>query len=242
MNSRLHFRYRHLQLLPILLYLAVFQSSCSKDAREGVAAVYPVQLVFDQLVPVSEMRYFTGGSELNSQNNQQKLLNFLERKYITINDNNTIFHLSNFTEPNADSYRNSNFIYHSNDQVRYVVDIINISRLNGVSIMKSGITNKVADVPIVQSDLFKYKFDINSNGTYNYQYVVHEGDPTVEVSLLYYKLVRYTDEGERKELAFGTVHNQFNELFIQTLQARDTLAVKEYRLKYVVKKEAEPST
>ncbi|MCH5719565.1 hypothetical protein [Niabella hibiscisoli] len=235
MNSRLHFVHSHLFILPFLLFVVVFQSSCTKDAEEVTTAGYPLQLAFDQLISVSEMRFFVAGSELDPKNNQQNLLNFLERQYVTTNGNSTILHLSNFKEPNADSYRNSNFVYHSKDQVRYVTDIINIERLNGVSIMKSGVTNKVADVPIVESDLFKYKFDINSNGTYNYQYIVHEGDPSVEVSLLYYKLVRYNAQGERKELAFGTVHNQFNEQFIQTLQARDTLAVKEYRLKYVVK-------
>ncbi|HTG56208.1 MAG TPA: hypothetical protein VL943_08075, partial [Niabella sp.] len=184
---------------------------------------------------VSDMRFFVGGVELNAGSNQQNLQSFLERKYVTNTGTGTIHHQSNFTEPDVNNYKNASFTYNSSDQIKYVVDIIEIKRQNNITILKSKVTNPVNLDPIVQSELFKYKFDINSNGTYNYQYVVKEADQSLEVSLVYYKLVRYNELGDREDLAFGKVHNQFNELFIKTLGARDTLAIKEYRLKYVAK-------
>lgn len=209
--------------------------SCNKRVHEAELPHPPVQLTFDQLDPISEMRFFSAGVELNFQNNQQNLQRFLDRKYYTNTGTGTIHHQSEFREPDAGAYRNTSFTYQGDNRIQYAVNIVDIQRFNDITILKSGVTNNVDDVPIVRSGLFKYKFDINANGTYNYQYIVNEGDQLVDVSLLYYKLVRYDEQGERKELAFGTVHNQFNELFIKTLQARDTLAIKEYRVKYTAK-------
>lgn len=220
---------RYLRLLLSLTGFSLILSSCQKETHPQVL---PVRLTFSQLEPVSEMRLFAGGIALNTISNQQTLQHFLERKYSTNTGTGTIHYQSNFVEPDANSYRNTSFTYNGNDIVKYVADIIEITRIDGIAIMKSRVTNRVDDWPIVKSGLFKYKFDINANGTYNYQYIVTEGDRASDVSLLYYKLVRYNDAGERVELAFGTVHNQFNESFIKTLQARDTLAIKEYRLRY----------
>ncbi|WP_114792692.1 hypothetical protein U0035_01260 [Niabella yanshanensis] len=233
MNSLLIASFRYLYLISFFLCLTFAVNSCSKEEKEIAAPDFPVQLSFDQLSPVSEMRFFVGGVELNGGSNQQSLQSFLERKYTTNTGTGTIHYQSGFIEPDANNYKNTSFTYNSYEQVKYVVDIIEIKRQNDITILKSKVTNRVDLDPIVQSELFKYQFDINSNGTYNYQYVVNETDQSLEVSLLYYKLVRYNDQGEREDLAFGKVHNQFNELFIKTLGARDTLAIKEYRLKYV---------
>lgn len=235
MNSLLSVSFRYLYLVSFLLCLAFAGGSCSKEEKEIAPPKFPVQLSFDQLSPVSDMRFFVGGIELNAGSNQQNLQSFLQRKYSTNTGTGTIHHQSNFTEPDANNYKNTSFTYNSNEQIKYVVDIIEIKRQNNITILKSKVTNPVGLDPIVKSELFKYKFDINSNGTYNYQYVVNEADQSLDVSLVYYKLVRYNEKGEREDLAFGKVHNQFNELFVKTLGARDTLAIKEYRLKYVAK-------
>lgn len=222
--------YRRLTLAIVLLSVSVV--SCKKEADNSK---YPIQMTFDVLEPISEMRFFIGENEINPQYNEVTVQGFLDRYYAEKTATGVINYQSKFNEPEADSYSNSSFVFNAEDDIRYVADIIETKKRDDVTVMKSKVTNKIEDVPIVKSELFKYRFDLNPNGTYNYQYVVHEDDRSLDVSLLYYKLVRYDDNGNRKELAFGTVHNQFNEAFIKTLTVHDTLAIKEYRLKYSVK-------
>lgn len=221
-----------LRLTLAFTLLSLITVSCKKEKE---VSKYPIEMTFDTLDPVSEMRFFIGRAELNPQYNQETVQGFLDRYYSTKTATGIVSYQSRFTEPDADSYRNPSFTFYSEDDIRYATDIIETKKQDDVTVMKSKVTNNIEDVPIVESDLFKYKFDLNPNGTYNYQYVVHKDDRSLEVSLLYYKLVRYDDQGNRKQLAFGTMHNELNESFIETLTARDTLAVKEYRLKYSIK-------
>lgn len=217
-----------------LLGLLAILSACIKEAE---VSKYPIQMTFDTLEPVTKMRFFIGGTELNPKYHEETVNGFLDRYYSTKTGTGVISYQSKFTEPNVDSYSNAYFTFDDRDEVKFsaVSKIIDVKRYDGVTVMKSAITNKIEDVPIVKSDLFKYKFEFNANGSYNYQYVVYEHERSLEVPLLYYKLVRYDEQGNRTDLAFGTMHNEFNESFIKTLTERDTLAIKEYRLTYSIK-------
>ena len=232
MISLLNLSSHHGRLTLAIALLSTIIVSCKKEAKDSK---YPIQMTFDTLEPSAEMRFFIGETEIDPQYNKVAVQGFLDRYYIEKTATGIINYQSKFNEPEEDSYSNSSFTFNAEDDIKYAADIIETRKEDDVTIMKSRVTNKIDDVSIVKSDLFKYKFDLNPDGTYNYQYVVHEYDGSLDVSLLYYKLVRYDDDGNRKELAFGTVHNQFNEAFIKTLAAHDTLAVKEYRLKYSVK-------
>lgn len=217
-------------LLPICI-LFLFMG-CDKGNKIEKDAV---KMTFDKLEPVSSMRVFTGnGIELDSQVHRDAINKFLDRLYSKKTNTGVIHYQSKFTEPDS-SYGNATFTFYDNGRITYAAEIIEVNEYGDAIVMKSAVTNKVEDDPIITSDLFKYEYDINSNGSYNVQYVTHGDDEFIDVSLLYYKLVRYDDEGNRKSLAFGTIHNEFNESFVQTLTQKDTLAVKEYRLKYSVK-------
>ena len=213
-------------------FIFILLSTLFACGKETELSKGPVELSFDTLVPVSEMRFFVAGREINPQFNQVTVQSFLDRYYSEKTPTGTISYQSKFTEPEAESYGKFPFTYHASNDIRYGGYIIETKNYEDVILLKSKITNKVKDVPVVESDLFKYKFDLNSNGTYNYQYVVNGDDQALEASLLYYKLVRYDEQGNRKELSFGTMHNEFNEAFAVTMGTRDTLAVKEYRLKF----------
>lgn len=191
----------------------------------------------DSIKAVSEMRVFTeGGIELDAKTDKKAIDGFLNRDYVEKTANGITYALSRFTEPAIEDYQGPEFKFYGAGTIKYAADIIGVKKYDDVTVMKSAVTNPVKDDPIVQSDLFKYKFALNSDGSYHYQYVVHKkSDQSLEVSLLYYKLVRYDDEGNRKQLAFGKVHNELNQPFVQTLKKSDTLAVKAYRLVYSVK-------
>lgn len=221
---------RYMCLSLAMIFSSLTSLSCEKSERHSI---YPMEMTFDALEPVSDMRFFIGETEINPQYNEVIVQGFLDRYYTKKTTTGVTSYQSKFIEPEQDSYSNSSFVFNAEDDIRYAADIIETKKWDDVTVMKSKVTNKTEDVPIVKSDLFKYKFDLNANGTYNYHYVVSEkSNESLEVSLLYYKLVRYDNKGIRKELSFGTVHNQFNESFIKTLGERDTLAVKEYRLMY----------
>jgi hypothetical protein len=220
-----------------LLFLAVALFSCSKEAKIEQVEKATVVVAFDKLQPISEMRVFTGGTKvLDPRIDEKTVQNFLDRNYSLKTNAGVRFYQSKFVEPGTtDEYGKSAFIFYNDGRINYGAEIIKIKSLADTRIFESIVTNKIEDNPIVTSDLFKYKFVVNSNGTYNYQYVVHGGNQAPEVSLLYYKLVRYDDQGNLKSLAFGTVHNELNESFVRTLTQYDTLAVKAYKIDYTVK-------
>jgi len=192
---------------------------------------------FDGVVPVSGMRVFTaGGMILDPAIDKMPIENYLARNYSLKKSTGTRFYLSKFTEPGSNAeYDQTAFTCYDDGRLRYGAEITQVRDLGDTRILKSIVTNKIEDDPIVMSELFKYKFDINLNGTYNYQYVVHGDNRRPEVSLLYYKLARYDEKGNLKSLAFGTVHNELNESFVNTLTRFDTLAVQAYVLRYSAK-------
>jgi hypothetical protein len=219
------------------MFLAASLFSCSKNTGRENIKKDPVVVAFDRLEPVSDMRVFTGGGViLDPAVDKKQIESYLDRNYSIKTSAGTRFYQSRFSEPGSTAeYGHTAFTFYDDGRVRYGADIINVKDLGGTRILRSMVTNKIEDDPIVVSDLFKYKFDTNLNGTYNYQYVVHGDNRRPEVSLLYYKLVRYDDQGNLKSLAFGTVHNELNELFSKTLTRFDTLAVKAYIIRYSAK-------
>ena len=219
-----------LVLIPICI-LFLFMG-CDKDNK---VEKDPVKMTFDKIEPVSSMRVFIrNGIELDALVHRDPINKFLDRLYSKKTNTGVIHYQSKFTEPDS-SYGNATFTFYDNGRITYAAEIIEVNEYDDAIVMKSAVTNKVENDPIITSDLFKYKYDINSSGSYNVQYVTYGDDEFIEVSLLYYKLVRYDEDRNRKLLAFGTIHNEFNESFVQTLTQNDTLAVKEYRLKYSVK-------
>ncbi|MBK1439848.1 hypothetical protein JHJ32_07625 [Parapedobacter sp. ISTM3] len=208
--------------------------SCSKETE---VVKYPYQLTFDAIEPVSEMRFFIGETELDPKYHEETLQGFLDRLYSEKTNTGYRYYQSKFTEQDPDWFADSYFTFDGKDIIQFsaLSEISNINQVGETTVLKSSATNKVTDDPIVKSDLFKYDIDINSNGTYNIQFIVRNQEHALEVSRLYYKLVRYDENGNRKQLSFGTISNEFNESFIKTLTERDTLAIKEYRLKYSMK-------
>lgn len=208
--------------------------SCSKE-KEVVK--YPYQMTFDAIKPVSEMRFFIGETELDPKYHEQTVQGFLDRLYSEKTNTGYTSYCSKFVEHDPDWFADSYFTVEDEAIIKYsaLSEISDVSRIGETTVLTFSATNKVSDDPIVKSDLFKYGIDINSNGTYNIQFVVRNQERALEVSRLYYKLVRYDESGNRKQLSFGTISNEFNESFIKTLTERDTLAIKEYRLIYSVK-------
>lgn len=221
-------------LFSLLILLSIL-CACSKETTE--VSKYPTQMTFDAIEPVSEMRFFIGGTELDPKYHEQTVQGFLDRLYSEKTDTGFISYWSKFTEQDPESFADSYFILEGKDIIKYsaLSEIVNKSEIGEKTALKFSATNKVTDDPVVKSDLFKYDMDINSNDTYNIQFIVRNQERALEVSLLYYKLVRYDDNGNRKQLSFGNISNEFNESFIKTLTERDTLAIKEYRLKYSIK-------
>lgn len=202
-------------------------SGCKKEKEVSKASKDPVVMTFDSLQEGSAMNVFTSDGALL---NARTITGFLDRKYRIGSTN----YISGFVAP-TDSYgKDLNFTFYDSGRITFAADIINEKKDGDATIMKSTVINDIKDNSIVTSDLFKYKFDVNNN-KYNYQYVVHRHDKSIDVSLLYYKLVRYNEQGELKEVAFGTVHNELNPDFVKSLTKRDTLAVKSYVIKYSVK-------
>ncbi|MBE8722717.1 hypothetical protein [Sphingobacterium pedocola] len=220
------------KLFPLLSLLSIL-SACTKEE----VSKYPYQTTFDAIVPVSEMRFFVGGTELNPDHHEKTVMGFLDRLYSEKTNTGYISYWSKFTEQDPDWFADSYFIFEGKDIIKYSAfsEITDVTETGDATVLKSSATNQVEDDPIVKSNLFKYDINLNPNGSYNIQLVVHNRERTLEVSRLYYKLVRYDKSGNRTALSFGTVSNEFNELFIKTMTERDTLAIKEYRLTYSIK-------
>lgn len=236
MLRSVHFKTPKITINVCVLLLAFSIFGCSKNKNSDDIIKDPVVMTFDKLEPVSGMEVFIGGGvQLDSQVYRKEIQSYLDRSYNLKTATGAIFYQSKFLEPVRNDYEKSLFTFYDNGKISYGAEIINVKVEGGTGILKSIVTNKIEDDPIITSELFKYKFESNSNGTYNYQYVVHGDNRSLEVSLLYYKLVHYDDKGNLKSLAFGTVHNELNESFIKTLTRFDTLAVKAYHIKYSVK-------
>ena len=208
--------------------------SCSKDHQPETR---PFEMTFDGIETLSPMQVFTeGGRTIDPETNPTNVQHFLEEQYNGVSEDRMIFYNAAFREPRAEDYQNASFRFDGKGKVKYAADIIAEEQYDDATVMISTVSNAVEDVPIVTSDLFKYPYAVHDNGRYNYQYVVHQvNEKALNVSLLYYKLVRYDEEGNRTQLAWGTVHNEWNESFVQTLNKRDTLAIQTYQLKYSVK-------
>lgn len=208
--------------------------SCNKETE---VTKYPYQMTFDAIEPVSEMRFFIGGTELNPKYHEKTVQGFLDRLYSERTSSGYRYYQSKFIEQDPDWFANSWFTFEGKNIIKHSAfsETFQATETDDATVLKSSVTNKVEDNSIVTSNLFKYGIDLNPNGSYNIQFVVRNREQTLEVSRLYYKLVRYDQSGNRTALSFGTVSNEFNEAFIKTMTARDTLAIKEYRLRYSMK-------
>lgn len=210
----------------LLAVVAVVVVGCTE--KEYTAA--DVVMTYDKVVPTSQMRLFTNAG----QTIDPKCDNgFLDREYSESTSSNSIFYNSKFIEI-GDEYGKGQFTFYNTGRITYATNLTIAQKENDVTIMQSSVTNKIADDQIMTSDLFKYKYEVGGT-TYRYHYVVRMDDHSLDLSLTYYKLVRYDQDGKRTFLAFGTVHNEINEAFVATLSPRDTLAVKSYVLKYSIK-------
>src|SRR3546814_18648537 len=80
-----------------------------------------------------------------------------------------------------------------------------------------------SDDPLATSNFFKYPFNPTQDGRrYYIHYVIRSDEQSkLEVPLLYYKLVRYNENGKLTSVDFGTVRNELNEAFIKTLGKKD---------------------
>ncbi|HEY9559222.1 MAG TPA: hypothetical protein VIR29_00390, partial [Anseongella sp.] len=208
-------------LYPILLLLTGFLAACDKKEE---LPVYPVKMTFDRIEPTSEMRVFTsGGTKLDNRSNVAAITGFLDRYYVI----GTTSYNSRFTEP-GESYGKANFTFYGDGRIAYsaVTEITDVTRIDDVMLLQAPFTNKVEDDPLATSNFFKYPFNPTQDGRrYYIHYVIRSDEQSkLEVPLLYYKLVRYNENGKLTSVDFGTVRNELNEAFIKTLGKNDTLA------------------
>lgn len=226
MRSTLLYKIVNMKKLLFALLASAALVGCSDDNE----TTYPITLTYDGIEPRSEMSVFTeGGKKLTSETT---ISNFLAHEYIIYTPGGVTWYNSAFVEPDETNAKTSDFIFQE-DRTLYSVDIKDIFKEGDATIMRSVIDNKADSTSVVKSGLLKYSPKLDEYDNYYYQYVIH-GDyhKALDLSLLYYKLVRYDENGKIKNLIFGTVHNEFDESFLSTLTARDTLAVKQYALKY----------
>src|SRR3546814_8479665 len=68
-------------------------------------------------------------------------------------------------------------------------------------LLQAPFTNKVEDDPLATSNFFKYPFNPTQDGRrYYIHYVIRSDEQSkLEVPLLYYKLVRYNENGRSEE-------------------------------------------
>lgn len=206
-----------------LILVLLLIVNCGKDSNEGYT--YPRTMTFDKIEVKSNLTVYGGGVILNEGSQQKTISDFLRRNY-TIG---SISYNSAFREPDSDS-ETKYFTLFEDGSIDYSIPIIERKEENGVHILISSIENELKDDAIVSTDLFKYKYRINRN-YYNYQYVTHIHEKSIEVSLISFKIVRYNNN-ILTSIEFGIYHNEFNPEFINTLKQNDTLAVKEYILTY----------
>ncbi|GGZ23780.1 hypothetical protein GCM10007049_15990 [Echinicola pacifica] len=215
-------------LWALLCVIAVFYSC---EEQEQLPA-YPITLTFDSIAVKSEMRVFAGGELLDPLSENISIADYLGR-YYTIGFTS---YNSKFVEPGINYGDGARFTYFANGRISFASEISAVERVEDAIIMKSNLMNEVEDTPLVDTDFFKFPYDISSYGQYTIQHIMYgEEQSALEVALLYYKLVRYSEEGTLISVDFGTVHNVFNEDFIEHMTSQDTLAVKSYRLHYSAK-------
>ncbi|AWW30248.1 hypothetical protein DN752_08980 [Echinicola strongylocentroti] len=213
----------------VLLGLVVILGSCGQEEE---TPDYPVTMTFDKIVTVSEMRVFAGGELLDSNGDIEVIGEFLDRYYSI----GSTSYNSKFVEPGANYGDGAEITFFADGRIHYASQIIEVKRKDGTIIMKSKVTNEVEDFPLVESDFFKYPYDVTDNGRYSVHHVMYGDERSaLDVALQYFKLVRYDKDDKLVSVDFGTRHNEFDEDFLESLTDRDTLALKSYRLKYSVK-------
>lgn len=220
------------KLLALLLTCFVL-SSCEK---EEPSPVYPVKMTFDGIEPVSEMQVYTSdGRLLDAGTNAATISDFLDRYYWI----GSTWYNSAFVEPNEEAFRKAYFTFFDDGGIDYsaIVEISDIERVDDILLLRTPFTNKVENDSLGASAFFKYPFKTTQDGNrYYIHYVVRSDERSeLQVPLLYYKLVRYDENGNLSSVNFGTARNELNPAFIQTLGAGDTLAVKSYILNYSAK-------
>lgn len=218
----------------LFILLLTFFVACDND--DDKVSEYPVVMSFDNINPLYDTKMYTdGGVMISEEYNKKVFTNFLDRNYTIYSSESIISYNSTFRDPrDYNYYGDVDLIFYSPDDIVFAVDIIDVKREEGVMILKSSIKNEVKDMPIVMSELFKYKYYIKDK-YYNYQYILRGDNKSVDVSLFSYKLIRYDENGELKSVSVGCDHNEFNESFVSTLTKFDTLAVREYKMRYLAK-------
>lgn len=220
--------------LSLALLAALATAACNKSEE---TPKYPCEMTFDKIEAVSDMKiYVNGGREIDKEVNGDAFYGFLARRYVVRTETGWTEYLSEFVEPDDTYGANSSIIYLDENDIRYSPIVIgDVERKDDVMILKTESKNNIEQNSIINSWLPKYQYDINLYGYYQYQYIVYEGDNSCDMPLLYYKLVKYDSDRKFKSVAFGTLHNELYQQFVNTLGPFDTLAVKQYILKFSAK-------
>ncbi|AGA76809.1 hypothetical protein [Echinicola vietnamensis] len=213
------------------VFLCLMVVLCSCDKEEEVPD-YPVTMTFDTIAATSDMRVYAGVKLLDTRTDSAVIAEFLDRYYSI----GSTFYNSRFEEPGMNYGAGAQITFFADGRIRYATEITEMKREYDAIIMKSTVTNEVEDSPLVATEFYKFPYDISKNGRYDVHHIMYGDERSaLDVTLLYYKLVRYNKDNKLMSVDFGTSHNEFNEDFLDTLTDRDTLALKSYRLKYSVK-------
>lgn len=217
--------------LLFILSLTLFVA-CDDDDK---VSEYPVVMSFDNIKPLCDTKMYTdGGVMIREEHNKKVFTNFLDRSYTIYSSGSMVSYNSTFRDPRDYNYGDVDLVFYSPDDIVFAADIIDVKRDEDVMILKSSVKNEVKDWSIVTSDFFKYKYDITDK-YYNYQYVLRGDSKSIDVSLVSYKLIRYDENGELQSVTVGLDYNEFNKSFVSTLTKFDTLAVREYKMRYLAK-------
>ncbi|MDR3339892.1 MAG: hypothetical protein LBT25_07375 [Candidatus Symbiothrix sp.] len=215
-----------MKLKNVICFLIVigFLSSCEKN--DSLAENFPITLYASEITQIAEIKMWVDKKEINDN---EKKLKFIE--------NANCFNLSNRVEEAGAS-----IIFLSKDSVVFG------SNTFGFTVQKQDnqfLFYSPLDVIVTNGDivhpLLKYTDELKP--IYEERYITREirvaygSYANLELCFLAYKLAKNTeyDGINMGLLASGTLMNEFNNDAINSLQATDTLAIQEYKIRFTAK-------
>jgi len=209
-----------LNLFPVLCCLLLV--ACSNDDDEQV------RYVAKNFQAKGEIKVYTeGGREIDDETTRNDFLEYFHQ-------------IGNGAKPFDDlqeeSFRGMDLMEEEGVITKCAsVDVIQNEEKNGAEIIRTTVKNEASrfDKMLFDSGVLKYDFyrpEENDKQYYHMQYVLHREKKQIGMSLISVKLVRWNEQEQKTEAIVDFAYNELNEEFPSTLGARDTLAVREYKL------------
>ena len=214
----------------IIIFIIGFLFSCKKEDESVID--YPVSLYTSEISHVSDIRMFVGGNETKDC---EKILEFIK--------NTNCFNLPNVLDMSSEP-----IIFHTNDSV-----VFGTNNLNSFNVQKNGkqiLFYSTYPVYVYENDivrpLLKYTDELGLQvliPSFPWGFVIAHRTKEIrvgygaiynlEMCFFAYKISKNTNYS--KQLAWGTQSNEFNDEMLNSLQVTDTVAIQEYRIRFVTK-------